>query len=142
MTRISILPTLNLRLVMVLAAVLGSAFTAFPQFHIDKGETNEIWAKYCSACHGKNLEGGLAPSLLDEEWKHGTTDEDLFRNISEGIPETTMIPWKTVLSEDQIRAMVVYLRERIRVTDRKALAERRRPKDGIFTSDLHNFRME
>lgn len=112
------------------------------QFHIEKGETNDIFALYCAACHGKNLEGGLASSLLDDEWKYGTTDEELRNIISEGIPGTTMIPWKTVLSEEQTWAMVFFLRERARLTDRKALGQRRQPKDGIFESDRHRFRME
>lgn len=125
-----------------LLLLLGWSTPLFPQFHIDKGEANDLYAQHCASCHGKNLEGGQSSSLLDDEWKYGTTDAQLRNIIREGIPETTMIPWKAVLTEDQIRAMVIYLRERARVTDRQALARRRQPKGGIFTSDLHNFRLE
>ena len=111
----------------LLAILLGQPTSLFSQFHIDKGETNDLYALHCAACHGKNLEGGQSGSLLDDEWKYGSTDEQLRNIISDGIPDTTMIPWKTVLSGDQIRAMVIYLRERARVTDRKALAQRRQP---------------
>ena len=125
-----------------LLLLLGWFTPLFPQFHIDKGEANDLYAQHCASCHGKNLEGGQSSSLLDDEWKYGNMDAQLRNIIREGIPDTTMIPWKAVLTEDQIRAMVIYLRERARVTDRQALAQRRQPKGGIFTSDLHHFRME
>ena len=108
---------------------LGWSTPLFPQFHIDKGEANDLYAQHCASCHVKNLEGGQSSSLLDDEWQYGTTDAQLRKIIREGIPDTTMIPWKTVLIEVQIRAMVINLRERAWVTDRQALARRRQPKD-------------
>lgn len=52
---------------------LGWSTPLFPQFHIDKGEANDLYAQHCASCHGKNLEGGQSSSLLDDEWKYGTT---------------------------------------------------------------------
>lgn len=53
-----------------------------------------------------------------------------------------MVPWKHVLDEKQIRALVIYIREQRLIVDREALSKRLQPKDGIFRSDKHSFKLE
>jgi putative heme-binding domain-containing protein len=46
----------------------------------------------CAFCHG--LEGGggsNGPSLTTGRFKHGGSDEDLFRSITKGVPDTPMV---------------------------------------------------
>jgi putative heme-binding domain-containing protein len=45
---------------------------------------------HCSPCHGYNAEGGIGPNLAAGRFYHGSTDRDLYRNISQGIPGTEM----------------------------------------------------
>lgn len=45
---------------------------------------------HCAECHGRTGEGGRGPALNTGEFHHGSRDEDLFRNISKGIPGTEM----------------------------------------------------
>ena len=45
---------------------------------------------HCAECHGRNGEGGRGPALNTGELHHGSRDEDLFQNISKGIPGTEM----------------------------------------------------
>ena len=45
---------------------------------------------HCSPCHGFNAEGGIGPDLAAGRFYHGSTDRDLYRNISQGIAGTEM----------------------------------------------------
>lgn len=81
------------------------------------------YKKYCSACHGEegHGDGPLARSMLPKPrdftrgaYKFRTTpsgslptDSDIYRTISFGIPNSTMIPWD-ILSEEE-RASVIPL---------------------------------
>src|SRR5687767_7863415 len=45
-----------------------------------------LHTQLCALCHGANWEGARAPSMLDDVWAHGGTDEDLARSIRDGWP--------------------------------------------------------
>lgn len=45
---------------------------------------------HCSPCHGYQGEGGRGPNLAAGRFYHGSSDADLLKNISEGIPGTEM----------------------------------------------------
>ena len=72
----------------------------------------------CASCHGVNGEGGpgndlipAAPSLVDDQWDHGSTDGEIFTNIKNGIaPDFNMVPFKDQLSDADIWNLVNYLR--------------------------------
>lgn len=84
-------------------------------------EGKNTYKKYCSACHGEEGKGDgpLARSMLPKPrdftrgaYKFRTTpsgslptDEDIYRTISYGVPNSTMIPWD-ILTEEQ-RASVI-----------------------------------
>ncbi|MGY8689015.1 MAG: hypothetical protein ACKVHP_14940 [Verrucomicrobiales bacterium] len=42
-----------------------------------KMKVETLYASLCAQCHGERLAGGLAPSFLDGEWKHGGSDADI-----------------------------------------------------------------
>jgi glucose/arabinose dehydrogenase len=67
-------------------------------------------AQYCASCHGPTLQGGSAPSLMDDEWKYGSDDASITANIRDGKPNTPMAPFKDILTDEQIRQIVFYLR--------------------------------
>jgi len=82
-------------------------------------EGGELYEKNCVRCHGKEGKGdgtvgkALRPpasNLADNKWKHGSTDGEIFNVISEGVPETAMSGWKSILSEEDRWKMVNYLR--------------------------------
>ena len=72
----------------------------------------------CASCHGINGEGGpgndlipAAPSLVDDQWDHGSTDGDIFNNIKNGVaPDFNMIPFKDQLKDEEIWNLVIYIR--------------------------------
>ena len=69
----------------------------------------EVYMNYCSACHGKNLEGGQAPSLLTTKWKHGDSKKAVIQTIKKGVANTSMMAWENMLTEKQIEAVTDYM---------------------------------
>jgi mono/diheme cytochrome c family protein len=78
----------------------------------------QLYQRYCAVCHGKNGQGGSgsdisppAPNLTDAEWKHGSTDGEIFKVIKEGVPpELSMEPWGDRLKDQDIWNVVNYIR--------------------------------
>jgi aldose sugar dehydrogenase len=127
-----ILPLLPLLLVSIASA----------QNRIGTGTINDTYQLFCAACHGEDLAGGQGGSLVDDEWKHGSTDADIARVITYGIPDLGMVPYKGVLSDEQIRAMVIYIREQGQLARAAGVTERTQPTEGIFPSQHHSFTLE
>ena len=70
-----------------------------------------IYTELCANCHGATLAGGPAPSLVDDDWAHGADDDSVTRSIREGWPATGMPPFQAALSDQEVRTLVIYLRE-------------------------------
>src|ERR1700752_3219584 len=67
--------------------------------------------QFCASCHGPTLQGGSAASLMDEDWKFGGDDASIAASIREGRAGTAMAPFKDLITEEQIRALVFYIRD-------------------------------
>ena len=76
-----------------------------------EGAAAKLAADLCASCHGDDLRGGRASSLLDETWVFGGSDADIAESIRDGRPGTLMAPFKAALDEQQIRSLVVLIRE-------------------------------
>jgi mono/diheme cytochrome c family protein len=79
-----------------------------------------VYAKICRACHGLRGRGdgptappGSKPAnLVDNEWKYGGTDGEIFKTIKEGVkPFDVMEPWGKKISDTDIWNTINYLRE-------------------------------
>ncbi len=77
-------------------------------------KVEDIYKNYCASCHGDNLQGASGSSLIDGEWKLGASDEDIAKVISKGIPNMGMEGFGKVMSPEQIRSLVVFMREKER----------------------------
>ncbi len=54
-------------------------------------EGASLFRANCSPCHGLNAQGGgRGPDLTAGRWVHGSTDADIFRTITRGVPGTEM----------------------------------------------------
>jgi mono/diheme cytochrome c family protein len=115
-----------------LIAVTGSASIALGAAGLQKAMAKPVasspasikegartYAVWCRSCHGLRAKGdgitappGAKPAnLTDAEWKHGSTDAEIFRNIKEGIaPREFMKPQKDNLSDAEIWNVVNYIR--------------------------------
>ena len=74
----------------------------------DRAAGEKIFRSHCASCHGLNGAGGSGPSLTTGVFYHGSTDADLYRNISEGIPGTAMPD--QFFSSAQLWQIVAYVR--------------------------------
>lgn len=72
-------------------------------------EAEKIYQQFCSTCHGKDLRGGNAQSLLDGVWQFGDGDGYVRRNIQFGIPHLGMPSFENLLTKEQIDQLVEYL---------------------------------
>jgi mono/diheme cytochrome c family protein len=69
----------------------------------------EIYVQVCAQCHGQNGEGteiGTAVNDLTDD-----TDQEIADVISQGIPNSTMLEFGPILSQEQIQNMVDYIRQ-------------------------------
>jgi len=77
-----------------------------------------VYTRYCAVCHGINGRGGSgsdisapAPDLTDAEWKHGSTDGEIFDVIKNGVPpDLNMEPWGDRIKDPDIWNVVNYVR--------------------------------
>ena len=96
-------------LMMLAAARSTGGQTATPPANAaDRAAGEKIFRSHCASCHGLNGAGGSGPSLTTGIFYHGSTDADLYRNISEGIPGTAMPD--QFFSSAQIWQIVAYVR--------------------------------
>ncbi len=72
-------------------------------------EGEGIFQTYCVACHGANMMGGIGPNLLDDEWIHGGTSENIIKTITDGVPAMGMVPWGPVLGPEQVNRVAAYV---------------------------------
>jgi len=95
---------------LLLAPLLLFATTR-AQNAIGRGPVAGLYNQHCAVCHGRNGEGGLGGSLISGEWQHADTDEAKARVIREGLPDLGMQGFDDTLDAEQIRALVIYMRE-------------------------------
>jgi glucose/arabinose dehydrogenase len=82
-----------------------SAITTFSQ----SGAT--LYQQNCAQCHGADLNGGNATSLIDGIWQFGAENGYVTRNIKFGIPHLGMPSYQATLSDAEIGSIVQYIRE-------------------------------
>jgi mono/diheme cytochrome c family protein len=97
------------------AALVQNPVAATPE---SLAEGKRVYLRFCASCHGANGEGGsgndlipAAPDLTDTEWKHGSTDGEIFSVIKNGVPpELNMVPFGDQVSDADIWNVVNYIR--------------------------------
>ena len=79
----------------------------------------KLYAQHCSECHGDSGKGdgmegeGLDPKpadLTDAQWKHGSTDGEIFVVIRDGVRGTGMKSFGKKLTAHEMWDLVNYLR--------------------------------
>ena len=90
-------------------------------------DVKQLYDTSCASCHGTDGRGdgpaadALVPRPRDftrGTYKFRTTtsgsvpsDDDMYRSIAQGLPGTSMLGWKGILSDGQMRALVVYVKQ-------------------------------
>ena len=79
----------------------------------------QLYQKQCAGCHGDTGRGDGAmgeelnpkPSnLADADWKHGSTDGEIFTVIRDGVKSTGMKPFGRKMTTHQLWDVVNYVR--------------------------------
>jgi glucose/arabinose dehydrogenase len=105
-------------------------------------EVGSLYTELCANCHGPNMQGGQAPSLLDNVWRFGGDDASLAKSIREGHPEQGMPPMGGALNDREIRAMVIFIRESAEAFRREHATFAKPLPDATVRSERHAFRLE
>jgi cytochrome c oxidase cbb3-type subunit 3 len=72
-------------------------------------EGASLFRSNCSPCHGLNAHGGgRGPDLTSGRWTHGSSDAEIFRTISQGVPGTQMPA--NGFEDSETWAIIAYLR--------------------------------
>ncbi len=70
--------------------------------------------KGCIACHGLKGEGNaIGPNLTDNFWLNGCSQDNLIHMITEGKPEKGMTPFKTMLTQDEIKSLATFILKKL-----------------------------
>lgn len=121
---------------LLLAAVWSTAWAQEPR------KVEDLYSQNCAACHGAKFEGGMGGSLVDGEWKHGSTDAEIYRSIAKGNVQLGMTPWEGTLSEKEIRSLVIFLREKEKQALTKGISFPKPSPDKVTKTKLHSYRIE
>ncbi len=71
----------------------------------------QLYVEYCASCHGINLQGGNAQSLVDKIWQFGQGRGYVMQSIKYGLPHLGMPAYENTLSDRQIHQLIDYLFE-------------------------------
>jgi len=110
------------------------------QNRIGTGKAQDLYKQHCQVCHGAKGEGGLGGDLIDKEWKYGSSDEEIAAVIRKGLPDMGMVAYEELLSEKEIRSLVIYIRELEQIANARPPSDD--PKNEVHTTALHDFRLE
>lgn len=108
----------------------------------ERRDVAKLFAESCAACHGAKLQGGQAASLVDDVWLHGGDDASLAKSIREGRAEAGMPPFGGALSDEEIRALVIFIREHVEEAKRAGIVYAKPRGDAVVKSEEHAFRVE
>lgn len=121
---------------LLLAAGLSTAWSQSAR------KAEDLYGQNCAACHGAKFEGGMGGSLVDGEWKHGSSDAEIYRSIAKGNIQLGMTPWEGTLSEKEIRSLVILLREKEKQTLTKGVSFPKPSSNQVTKTKLHDYRLE
>jgi mono/diheme cytochrome c family protein len=106
---------------LVAAAVLVSLSLVRPAAAADavpKGQvykpteaTLEVYKLKCQQCHMVDGNSPLEPlNFTDGVWKHGDSIKQIATVITEGVPGSAMLPFKTQITPSEVQALARYVR--------------------------------
>ncbi|MFQ5956334.1 MAG: c-type cytochrome [Candidatus Brocadiales bacterium] len=107
----------------VIVLTFGAFISLYGPVHV-KAEIDaaSLFKTHCIPCHGEDgkgtdlgkqlaamAEGVEFPDFTNAEWQSRKTDERMIEQIKNGSPDR-MFPFKDKLSEEEIKALVAYVR--------------------------------
>jgi len=135
-------PMRLLTLLLSVAAGLGAhAIQAAPSAAQPR-DAATLYAQFCAGCHGADLRGNRAGSLIDQKWVNASDDAGLRRVIRNGVPRSGMPSFSRTFSEPEIRSLVILIREAAHRDGDPAIREAYDLPDDVQLSEGHTYRVE
>jgi aldose sugar dehydrogenase len=95
-------------LALMIAGIFSISAVAYQARDVEKGA--KLYNEYCASCHGANMQGGNAQSLINGVWQFGAEDSYIFRNTKYGITHLGMPAYENSLSDSDINDILAYIR--------------------------------
>jgi aldose sugar dehydrogenase len=134
------------RLVLSPLLSLGFALLAPPAEAQVAGarDARTLYTQLCASCHGPQMQGGQASSLLDATWTTGSDEATIMRVIARGVVEKGMPAFGETVSEQEQRALARLIREENRKALRQGATapQPKRPAAGARNSEEHRYVIE
>ena len=105
-------------------------------------DVETLYQENCAGCHGKDLAGGSGSSLIDDQWVYGSGDVEIAAVIRDGLVDVDMPAWEGALDDEQIRSLVIYIREKGAESRAADLDSRLEASDGVYEVAGQRFRLE
>lgn len=67
------------------------------------------YQQHCAGCHGVNMEGASATTLIKDDWLYGRRRSRFIRNIKYGIQVAEMPAFENTLDDESIKALADYI---------------------------------
>ncbi|HRK35949.1 MAG TPA: cytochrome c, partial [Candidatus Hydrogenedentes bacterium] len=99
----------------------------------DAPDGQALYQQFCAQCHGADLRGGNAQSMVDGVWQYGEGTGYITRNIKHGITDLGMPAYESSMSDAQIRAVVEFIMS----AEKSTGAVKPPPPTEIQTQDYH-----
>src|SRR3954447_10956498 len=98
----------NLSIVVSCLAIVYPALYFARQNPPSQGrEVTKLYADKCASCHGVDMSGGSASSLVNSKWRYGGSDASITRSILNGHPDAGMSAMRQALNDTEARALVI-----------------------------------
>jgi mono/diheme cytochrome c family protein len=110
--------------ILLLPVWLVAASHEAPRPDLETGK--RIYQERCKVCHGSQGDGkSFAANALNPPPKNFTSSQSkkqlnqkrMLKSATNGRPKTAMMPWKDVLTAEEIRAVVHYIRKELMGVD-------------------------
>ena len=127
---------------LVLLVMSGMTLRSYGQPRQPERSIPNLYSSLCAACHGAEMRGGQFKGFIGENWSGPSDDASLANAIRDGSTNKLMPAMSFALSDAEIRAMVVFIREKIQQAKNETNVFAK-PIDGaVVNSREHKFKFK
>lgn len=125
-----------------LLASVAAATVGFAGYGQQPTPLRQVFADKCGGCHGAQMQGGRAGSLLDSTWAFGGSDEKVLESIREGHADAGMPSFKATLTDQEMRGLLLLIRSQAAQAVGQPAKQATPVTNGVVRSAKQAFRIE